>query len=38
MAFCNVSAHEREILRATNLDQLWPICPSRSAALTAVGG
>jgi anti-anti-sigma factor len=36
MAFCNVSDHEQEILRVTNLDQLWPICSSRSEALEAV--
>ena len=32
MAFCNVSDHEKEILQITNLDHLWPICPSRSEA------
>jgi len=36
MAFCNVSDHEREILRITNLDHIWPICSSRSEALEAV--
>ncbi len=36
MAFCNVSDHEKEILRTTNLDQLWPICRSREEALQAV--
>jgi anti-anti-sigma factor len=36
MAFCNVSDHEREILRVTKLDRLWPICTSRSEALQAV--
>jgi anti-anti-sigma factor len=36
MAFCNVSAHEQEVLRLTNLDRLWPLCPSREAALEAV--
>lgn len=35
MAFCNVSDHEKEILRITGLDQLWPICSSRSKALEA---
>ncbi len=38
MAFCNVSDHERDILRATKLDHLWPILPSRSEALEAVRG
>jgi anti-anti-sigma factor len=37
MAFCNVSDHELEILRVTKLDQWWPIYPSRSEALVAVG-
>jgi anti-anti-sigma factor len=36
MAFCGVSDHEREILKVTNLDGLWPICPSREEALKAV--
>jgi anti-anti-sigma factor len=38
MAFCNVSAHEREVLRVTRLDGLWPICPSRQEAMKAVEG
>ena len=38
MAFCGVSDHEREILRITRLDGLWPICPSREEALQAVRG
>ena len=38
MAFCNVSAHEREILQATRLDHVWPICSSRREALEAVKG
>src|SRR5579864_8400507 len=29
MAFCNVSAHEKEILQITHLDHLWSICSSR---------
>lgn len=37
MAFCNVSAHEKEILQITRLDHLWPICSSRKEALHAVG-
>jgi anti-anti-sigma factor len=36
MAFCNVSEHEKEILRVTNLDHSWPICSSRTEALEAV--
>jgi anti-anti-sigma factor len=36
MAFCNVSDHEKEILRATHLDRLWPICHSRCEACAAV--
>lgn len=35
MAFCNVSAHEKEILQFTHLDHLWLICPSRGDALKA---
>jgi stage II sporulation protein AA (anti-sigma F factor antagonist) len=38
MAFCNVSAHEKEILEVTSLDRLWPICSSREEALRAVEG
>jgi anti-anti-sigma factor len=38
MAFCGLSDHEREILKVTNLDGLWPICSSREEALTAVQG
>jgi anti-anti-sigma factor len=38
MAFCGVSEHEREILKITHLDGLWPICPSREEALKAVQG
>jgi anti-anti-sigma factor len=38
MAFCGVSDHERDILKVTNLDGLWPICSSREEALKAVQG
>jgi anti-anti-sigma factor len=38
MAFCGVSDHEREILKVTHLDGLWPICSSREEALRAVQG
>jgi anti-anti-sigma factor len=37
MAFCNVSAHEMEILRITKLDHVWRICSSREEALRALG-
>jgi anti-anti-sigma factor len=33
LAFCNVSRHEREILRITKLDGLWPIFASQAEAL-----
>jgi anti-anti-sigma factor len=36
LAFCNVSPHEMEILNITKLSKLWPICPSRDAALAVV--
>jgi anti-anti-sigma factor len=36
MAFCNVSDHEKEILKITKLDQSWPLCSSRSEALATV--
>jgi anti-anti-sigma factor len=36
MAFCNLSAHEREILAITKLDMLWDICDSREDALECV--
>jgi anti-anti-sigma factor len=36
LAFCNVSAHETEILRVTRLDRLWPVCLSRDEAVAAV--
>lgn len=36
MVFCNVSDHEREILKIMNLDRMWPICASRNEALKAV--
>jgi stage II sporulation protein AA (anti-sigma F factor antagonist) len=38
MAFCSVSDHEREILKVTRLDDLWPICSSREEALKVVQG
>jgi anti-anti-sigma factor len=38
MVFCGVSEHEREILKATNLDGLWPIFLSWEEALKAVEG
>src|SRR5262245_26721403 len=36
LAFCNVSAHERELLTVTGLDTVWPIYPSREDAIRAV--
>lgn len=36
MAFCHVSAHEREILELTKLDTLWSLCPTRSDAIRTV--
>src|SRR5262249_24262192 len=36
MALCNVSEHERHLLRITKLDELWPVCGSRGEALAAV--
>ena len=36
MAFCNVSDHEREVLRITSLDHCRPICSSRAEALEVV--
>jgi anti-anti-sigma factor len=38
MAFCGVSDHEREILKVTRLDGLWPIWSSREEAVRAVQG
>jgi anti-sigma B factor antagonist len=38
MAFCGVSDHEREILKVTKLDGLWPICATREEALKTVQG
>ena len=38
MAFCNLSAHEREILVVCRLDSLWSLHPSRAEALKAVRG
>jgi anti-sigma B factor antagonist len=38
MAFCGVSDHEKEILKVTKLDGLWPIYLSREEALKAVQG
>jgi anti-anti-sigma factor len=36
LAFCNVSPHERDILRLTRLDNVWTICATRDEALAAV--
>lgn len=32
MVFCNVSAHERDVLKLTHLDNLWTICSTRDEA------
>lgn len=37
-AYCNLSEHEREILRVTGLEDVWPIFASRDEALAAVAG
>ncbi len=37
MAFCNLSPHEKAILKLTRLDSLWPICGSREEAMQTVG-
>jgi anti-anti-sigma factor len=36
LAFCNISDDEREVLRATKLDELWPLCRSREEAIALV--
>ena len=36
MALCNVSTVGREILEIARFDTLWPVCDSRSEALTSV--
>jgi len=36
MAFCNVSEHEKEVLKVTMLDSLWPNYPSREEAMRSV--
>jgi anti-anti-sigma factor len=36
MALCNVSPVGREILGIARFDTLWPVCASRSEAMTAV--
>jgi anti-anti-sigma factor len=36
LAFCNVSEHEREIMRVARLDTLWSICTTREEAVAAV--
>jgi anti-anti-sigma factor len=36
MAFCNVSAHELEILELTKLDTLWSLCTTLEEAIRQV--
>jgi anti-sigma B factor antagonist len=38
VAFCSISEHEREVLRITKLDSLWPIYSSKDEAVRAVTG
>ena len=38
MALCNVSHGDRELLSATSLDSMWPVCPTRDMALETVKG
>jgi anti-anti-sigma factor len=37
MAFCNLSAYQKEILNITKIDKLWAICGTREEALKATG-
>ena len=37
MVFCNVSAHELEILELTHLNTLWSLCNSRDEAMKLIG-
>ncbi len=36
VALCNISKYEMEVLQVTRLDELWPTCDSREAAIEAV--
>lgn len=36
MVFCNLSAHEHEILEMMNLDKLWLVRPTRADAIAAI--
>jgi anti-anti-sigma factor len=36
MVLCNASRGTTGLLRATSLDCVWPLCPTREAALAAV--
>ena len=38
VAACNLSEHEREILKAADCDRLWPLHGTRGEALRAVRG
>lgn len=38
MAFCNVSAHEKEILEVTKLDTCWSVCGTCEEAWQKVHG
>jgi anti-anti-sigma factor len=37
MAFCNLTAHQKEILQVTKLDGLWDLCETRESALKRLG-
>ena len=37
MVFCNVSAHELEILELTHLNTLWSLCNSQDEAMKLIG-
>ncbi len=38
MVFCNLSAHEAEIMEVVGLARFWPVLPSREEAIEAVAG
>src|SRR5579885_1366092 len=38
LAMCNLSAHERDILRMTSLDGLWLLCGTKEEALRGTAG
>ncbi len=36
IAFCNLSLHEKEVVKITHINKLWDVKPSRAAALEYV--